>query len=174
MRQGRLLLTVALAVYALVICRAEDSWSFLDNVNLPIHETGHLVFAAFGEQITALGGTLFQLIVPIAFAISFAVRRDWHGASVMVWWAGQNCVNIGRYMADAVVQELPLVGGGEHDWAFLFGEWNVLAYSEPIGRNASIVGAIIMLGACIWGVLAALSNARSAAATRRQNATAVV
>ena len=31
-------------------------------VDLAIHETGHLVFAPFGEIITALGGTLFQLL----------------------------------------------------------------------------------------------------------------
>jgi hypothetical protein len=161
MRLGRLLLSIALAAYAVMICRAEDSWSFLDNVNLPIHETGHLVFAAFSEQVTALGGTLFQVIVPVAFAVSFALRRDWHSASVMTWWAGQNGVNIGRYMADAVVQELPLVGGGEHDWSFLFGEWNVLAYSEQYGQNAKMVGAVVMFGACVWGVCLAVGAARS-------------
>jgi hypothetical protein len=156
-------LTCALAIYGIAICGAEDSWSFIDNVNLPIHETGHLVFAAFGEQMTALGGTLFQLIVPLAFALNFALRRDCHAASVMTWWAGQNVVNIGRYMADAVVQELPLVGGGEHDWAFLFGEWNVLAYSERIGHDAKWVGAAIMFGATVWGVRAALRAAKPVA-----------
>lgn len=30
-------------------------------------------------------------------------------------------------MADAVAQERPLVGGGEHDWSHLFGEWNIPA-----------------------------------------------
>jgi hypothetical protein len=159
MRLGRLLLSLALALYAVMILRADDSWSLLDNVNLPIHETGHLVFGMFGEQITALGGTLFQLLVPLAFATRFAMQRDWHSSSVMVWWAGQNGVNIGRYMADAVVQELPLVGGGEHDWSFLFGEWNVLAHSEKIGHDAAGIGGVIMLAACAWGALLATRSA---------------
>ena len=159
MRLGRLLLSVTLALYAVMILRADDSWSLLDNVNLPIHETGHLVFGMFGDQITALGGTLFQLLVPFAFATRFAVQRDWHSTSVMLWWAGQNCVNIGRYMADAVAQELPLVGGGEHDWSFLFGEWNLLAYSEKIGHDAAGIGGVIMLAACAWGVLLATRSA---------------
>ena len=159
MRLGRSLLSLGLALYAVVILRAEDSWSLLDNVNLPIHETGHLVFGMFGEQITALGGTLFQLIVPLTFASRFAMQRDWHSTSVLIWWAGQNCVNVGRYMADAVVQELPLVGGGEHDWSFLLGEWNLLAYSEKLGQHTAVVGGAIMLAACAWGVVAATGRA---------------
>jgi hypothetical protein len=158
MSKARLLLTAALAAYGLSILRSDETFTLLDNVNLPIHETGHLVFAAFGEQITALGGTLFQLIVPLAFAISFLLRRDQHAASVMLWWVGQNCTYIGTYMADAVVQELPLVGGGEHDWSFLFGEWNLLAYSERIGHDVRMAGGAIMVAATIWGVLAALAR----------------
>jgi hypothetical protein len=159
MRMGRLLLTSALALYGLSIFRSPDTFTLLDNVNLPIHETGHLVFAMFGEQITALGGTLFQLIVPLAFATSFALRGDRHAASIMLWWVGQNCCYIGVYMADAVVQELPLVGGGEHDWGFLFGEWNVLAYSERIGHDVRMAGGAIMLAATVWGVREALRAA---------------
>jgi hypothetical protein len=156
MRPGRLILTLALAAYGLSLPRGETTFSLLDNVNLPIHETGHLVFAAFGEQVTAFGGTLFQLIVPLAFATSFLVRGDRHAASVMLWWVGQNCIYIGHYMADAVVQELPLVGGGEHDWGFLFGEWNVLAYSERIGHDTRLAGGAIMLAATLWGIRTAL------------------
>jgi hypothetical protein len=159
MRGGRLLLTVALAVYGLVVMRSDDPFNLIDNVNLPIHETGHLVFAAFGEQVTALGGTLFELVVPLAFAISFLFRGDRHATSVMLWWVGENCVYIGHYMADAVVQELPLVGGGEHDWSFLFGEWNALAYSERIGHDVRVTGGVIMLAATVWGVRAALAAA---------------
>jgi hypothetical protein len=168
MRTGRLLLTIALAAYGLVILRSTDTFTLLDNVNLPIHETGHLVFAAFGEQITALGGTLFQFIVPLAFAISFLVRRDQHAASVMLWWVGENCLYTGTYMADAVAQELPLVGGGEHDWSFLFGEWNVLAYSERIGHDVRMVGGAIMLAATVWGVLAALKIVGTESETERE------
>ena len=145
------------AAYGLSLMRREATFSLLDNVNLPIHETGHLVFAAFGERVTALGGTLLQLIVPLAFATSFFVRGDRHAASVMLWWVGQNCIYIGHYMADAVVQELPLVGGGEHDWGFLFGEWNVLAYSERIGHDVRLTGGAIMLAATLWGIRTTLT-----------------
>lgn len=47
------------------------------------------------------GGTLFQLIVPLAFVVYFWRRGDRHAASVPLWWVGQNCWNIARYVADA-------------------------------------------------------------------------
>lgn len=119
-------------------------WHFLDNVNLPIHETGHLVFAWGGEMFTALGGTLFQLILPLLFAWSFHRRGDATGTGAMLWWAGQNCLYIARYIADAPVQELPLVGGGEHDWAFLLANWGVLHRADAIARAVRLAGIIGM------------------------------
>lgn len=50
------------------------------------------------------------------------------------------------------MQELPLVGGGEHDWSFLFGEWNVLARSERIGHDVRMAGGASMLAATAWGI----------------------
>ena len=56
---GRLALTIVLAVYGFrILVHPEAGW-FLDNVDLPIHETGHLVFSPFGEFMQFAGGTLF-------------------------------------------------------------------------------------------------------------------
>ena len=60
--------------------------------------------------MNVLGGTLFQLIVPLTFAGYFAMKHDWHAATVPLWWTGQNCWNIARYISDARAQDLPLVG----------------------------------------------------------------
>lgn len=134
----------ALAVATLYMIATAQAWHFLDNVNLPIHETGHLVFAWGGEVLTALGGTLFQLIVPALFALSFRRRGDPLGTGVGIWWMGQNCLYIARYIADAPVQELPLVGGGEHDWAFLLAEWNFLHRADALARAVRLVGVVGM------------------------------
>src|SRR4051812_26818685 len=123
---GRLALTVVLALYSIPLMRHPEAGSFLDGIDLAIHETGHLVFGPFGEVIQFAGGTLFQLIVPATFVWYFARQRDRHAASVALWWIAQNLWNISVYVRDARVQELPLVGGGEHDWAFLLGHFNLL------------------------------------------------
>jgi hypothetical protein len=141
-----------LAIGTLYMIATAGQWHFLDNVNLPIHETGHLLFAWGGEVVTVLGGTLFQLIIPALFAWSFLRRGDMAGCGAGVWWAGQNCLNIARYIADAPVQELPLVGGGEHDWAFLLAHWGVLHRADAIARAARLVGVLGMaVGAVVAG-----------------------
>src|SRR6476646_3227249 len=105
-----------------------------------IHETGHLVFVFGGEFLTLLGGTLFQLIVPIAFVVALWRRRDHHGATVPLWWVGQSCWNISVYVQDARAQELPLVGGGEHDWANILGQLGWLEHDQSLGRAVWLVG----------------------------------
>jgi hypothetical protein len=62
------------------------------------------------------------------------------------------------YVRDARVQELPLVGGGEHDWAFLLGHFNLLAHDQGIGRSVHALGTLICLVAIISGVLVALQG----------------
>jgi hypothetical protein len=155
---GRLALTVVLALYSIPLMRHPEAGSFLDGIDLAIHETGHLVFALFGEVIQFAGGTLFQLIVPATFAWYFARQRDRHAASVALWWIAQNLWNISVYVRDARVQELPLVGGGEHDWAFLLGHFNLLAHDQGIGRTVHALGTLICLIAIVSGALVALQG----------------
>ena len=150
-RTARQAVSLLLLLYGFWIMRTPDGYHFLDDVDLPIHETGHLVFGWGGEVVTALGGTLFQLIVPAAFAVYFALRRDWHAATVPVWWMGQNGWNIARYVADARAQELPLVGGGEHDWAFLLSEWDLLGRDTAIAAKIRAAAFVVMTGAAVVG-----------------------
>src|SRR5690348_17208855 len=153
----RLLITVALALYGIPLMRHPEAGSFLDSIDLAIHETGHLVFAPFGEVIQFAGGTLFQLIVPAVFLVYFARRGDRHASTVALWWIAQNLWNISVYVRDARTQELPLVGGGEHDWAFLLGHFGVLAHDQGIGRTFHAIGTLLWLVAVAGGLLFALT-----------------
>jgi hypothetical protein len=55
-------------------------------------------------------------------------------------------------MADARAQELPLVGGGDHDWATIFDRWHVLVYDTRIADVVNIIGWIGMTAVCAWVV----------------------
>ncbi|MFL5574933.1 MAG: hypothetical protein ACJ79S_03045 [Gemmatimonadaceae bacterium] len=154
-RAARLLLTLALAAYGVACLRSPDEFRLLDNVDLAIHETGHLVFLPFGEFVNFLGGTLFQLIVPAAFVAYFLRQGDRHAACVALWWVAQNCWNVARYVADARAQELPLVGGGEHDWAYLLGELGWLARDQQIAGAVRATGTALLALATAGGLLAA-------------------
>lgn len=153
-RAGRLALTVVLAVYGFALLRHPEAGSLMDSVDLPIHETGHLVFLPFGEFIQFLGGTLFQLIVPSVFVGYFLKRKDRHAASAALWWVAQNFWNISVYVKDARAEELPLVGGGEHDWAYLLGRMGWLPRDQIIGQRIWAVGVLVYLIAIAGGLVA--------------------
>jgi hypothetical protein len=152
---ARRLLTVALLVYGLYDLSHLGRGTLLDGVDLAIHETGHIVFAPFGEFIGFAGGTLFQLIMPAAFVVYFTRRGDGHAASVALWWVGQNCGHIAYYVADARAMELPLVGGGEHDWNYLLGELGQLARDQAISHAIVVAGVLLVLGSAAWGWVSA-------------------
>jgi hypothetical protein len=152
MARGRLLLTAALGVYGLYYLLVPGHFGLIDNVDLAIHETGHLVFGPFGEFIGTLGGTLLQLIFPLVFAGYFLRRGDRHAATVAAWWVAQNCWNISVYVQDARAQELPLVGGGEHDWAYLLAELDLLRYDHTIGQLVRVAGMLIFAYATLRGL----------------------
>ena len=126
---------------------------FLDLVNLPFHEAGHIVLMPFGETMHFLGGTLGQLAVPALLVVYFLIRkRQPFAAAVCAWWAGENFINIAVYMADARDLALPLLGGGHHDWNTLFYEFGLLSHESVafISTATHRVGAVIMLTGLAW------------------------
>ncbi|MGZ8391313.1 MAG: hypothetical protein ACXWWK_00580 [Gemmatimonadales bacterium] len=152
-RRWRAILTLVLAIYGYLCLRNPGEYRWLDSLDLAIHETGHLVFMFGGETLTILGGTLFQLIVPAVFGIALWRAGDRHGATVPLWWLGQNSWNISVYIRDARAQELPLVGGGEHDWATLLGQWGWMSRDGAIADAVHLVGVLIYLVAILGGWL---------------------
>jgi hypothetical protein len=154
-RRGRLVLTLGLALYGIPCLMRPGDGRLLDGVDLAIHETGHLVFAPFGEFVGFLGGTLGQLLMPAIFIAYFWRQRDRHAASIALWWVAQNLWNISVYVADARTEELPLVGGGEHDWAYLLGRLGWLSHDAQLSRAIWLIGVALYVVAVIGGVRAA-------------------
>mgnify|MGYP002525704187 CR=1 FL=1 len=139
--------------------------AFLHNVNLPFHEAGHVIFGIFGQFIGSLGGTLGQLLVPVICGIALLRRHDTFGASVCLWWFGENFLDIAPYMADARAGELPLLGGnygksspyGFHDWEFILGETGLLAWDKTLAALTLNSGRAIMVLAMVNGVLTSIA-----------------
>lgn len=128
--------------------------SFLHNVNLPFHEYGHRAFSPFGAFWTALGGSLFQIVLPLFPLVWFMVwQRDNFAASIMLWWCGQNFIDVAPYIADAQLRLLPLIGGDEnsHDW------WNILRmagkldFADYYANWSFTIGACVILLSNAWG-----------------------
>ena len=153
MRWVRIATIVALVAYGFLLLRDTDEPGILHNIDLPIHETGHLVFMPFGETMHILGGSLFQILFPAIFVGYFvAVRRDRFAAAVCLVWVAQNFFDVAIYVADARAQELPLVGGGEHDWFNLLDGWNVLEKDTLYAARLRAVGVMLLLAAAWIGI----------------------
>ena len=150
-RRWRTALTLVLAVYGWACLRSPGEYRWLDSLDLAIHETGHLVFGFAGDTLHILGGTLFQLLIPAAFVLALWRRGDRHGATVPLWWMAQNCWNISVYIRDARAQELPLVGGGEHDWAILLEQFGWLNRDQSVGGAVYFAGAVLYAVAIVAG-----------------------
>ncbi|MFO7525685.1 MAG: hypothetical protein R6W68_09540 [Ignavibacteriaceae bacterium] len=110
-------------------------YGLLDNIDLVIHEAGHLFFKFFGKFIYTLGGTLMQIILPSLIAWYFLRNHYRTGVQFAFLWLGQNFINISVYAADAQARKLPLLGGNKvyHDWHYLLGQLNILQYDYLVG-----------------------------------------
>ena len=156
-RGARIGLTVILAFFGFRMLVHPDAGWLMDSVDLPIHETGHLVFLPFGEVMQFLGGSLFQIIVPAVFAGYFLKRGDKHAAFTCLWWVAQNFWNVSIYIGDARSEVLPLVGGGEHDWAFLLGRFGWLNKDHVIARDVWVIGVMTYVVSIGGGLISALN-----------------
>ena len=128
---------------------------FIDSANLIVHEAGHPLFSYFGQTLMIWGGTLLELFVPFALAVSFAYRRQVAATAFCTFFFFENFLYISVYMADARAQELPLVTTGdadfaEHDWFRIFSDLGVLQHDTAIAKVISLIGWIGMLATCGW------------------------
>jgi len=130
--------------------------SFMHAILLPIHEAGHILFMPFGEFMTILGGSLFQLLLPlIAAATVLWQNRDTFGAALGVWWCGVSLMDLAAYIYDAKNPQLILLGGhtgeeGPHDWIYLLGVFGKVQQSPTYGFVSHKMGLLLMLAAVFW------------------------
>lgn len=139
----------------LLLATDKDGYlAVLDDFNLVVHEAGHPLFGTFGESAGLWGGTLLQLLVPLAIAGVFFWQRAALSFAFAGLWFFENLLNVARYMADARAQELPLVGGGEHDWWNILSRHGLLEQDTAIAAVVRTVGWVGMVSMVVFAVLA--------------------
>lgn len=118
----------------------------LFGLNLLIHEAGHLCFAALGPFLHAAGGTILQLLIPVAIAAHFWQYRSVLGMQVGLLWLGQNCIDVSVYVADARRQALELLPNSQHDWHYLLTQTGLLDYDLVIAYLFCVAAMLCFLG----------------------------
>jgi hypothetical protein len=142
---------VGFGLFLLVLLRSEPGFVLIvDHANLLFHEAGHPIIGLFSARLEPYGGTIGQLAFPIALLVGCWRKRNALGVAVSGIWFFENWLNIARYLADARSMELPLVGGGDHDWNTILSRWGLLAYDTQIAINLRMVAWLGIAASCGW------------------------
>ncbi|MFN9201603.1 MAG: hypothetical protein ACK6DP_00850 [Gemmatimonas sp.] len=145
-------LALALAYDAQRVIRlAPEAAGLFGGITLAFHELGHVLWSPLGEWFAVAGGSLTQLVVPIAACLVLRRQKDELGAVMPLFWLASSLGNLAAYIADARTLDLPLVsiGDGEeviHDWNYL------LAHAGGLPRDAQMAAWCRMVA---WLVLGA-------------------
>ncbi len=175
---GRLALAGVLAWLAWIAFRDELGYvPLLSDIDLAIHEFGHMLFMPFGIQffgstMMILGGSLTQVAFPLVFFGYFmrkqddGRRRDLFAAMVCLWWSGINLLSVAMYCADSRAGQLMLLDGSTgqesdgHDWNNLLTRWGLLQHDTAIARWMRAIAWLVCVGSIIVAVWSALQQPR--------------
>jgi hypothetical protein len=175
-------LAVALAWLAWVAFRDDLGYvPLLSDIDLAIHEFGHMLFMPFGiqflgETMMILGGSLTQVAFPLVFFGYFwrkqddGRRRDLFAAMVCLWWSGINLLSVAIYCADSRAGQLMLLDGSTgqesdgHDWNNLLTRWGLLAHDTAIARRMRAIAFVVCVGSIVVAAWSALQAQREQSA----------
>jgi hypothetical protein len=155
---SKLVLAGSFIVYFCWIAVDPMQGSFLDNVDLPIHEFGHLLFRPFGQFLMVAGGSLFQVIFPAVFVGYFIWQRRLYSAAIVLFWVGQSILNVWVYASDAVVMQLVLTSGftgsegSFHDWNYLLTATGLLSSTKIVAGIIRLAGTLVIITAGVLSV----------------------
>jgi hypothetical protein len=164
--RGRIALLAIIGVWgaSVVVGRMTEPPTVLHLSVILFHEAGHVLFGPFGEALRVAGGTLGQLLIPLACAVALHRRGDNFGAAIGGAWMALSLIDASVYAYDAADPVLPLIGGGTgadrfHDFVFLFERYGQLAHARGWAVVMKGLGTLGLLASLAWGaVLLALQG----------------
>jgi hypothetical protein len=178
-KYARLALAVFLAWLAWSAFHNEYGYiPLLSDIDLAIHEFGHMLFMPFGIQFLGntmmiLGGSLTQVAFPLLFFGYFVRKesdgrpRDLFAAMVCLWWSGINLLSVAIYCADSRAGQLMLIDGSTgqesdgHDWNNLLTRWGLLEHDTVIARWMRAIAWLVCVGSILVAVWSALQAPRA-------------
>ncbi len=127
--------------------------SFLHGFLLIIHEAGHFM-TPFGDFAAILGGTLWQIFIPLVIAVYFFLSRQFFSSALVLFLVGFSFLDASVYVGDARARALPLITFDKdtHDW------WNLLLMTELLRYDQIMAGLFYIQGwlffalACFLGI----------------------
>ena len=152
-RIARIISALLSCAYALHYAMTPQDWHFIDAADLIFHEAGHAIFSFFGDFIHVAMGSGFQILLPFFIALYFFYQRQALSGAICLMWTEMNLISVSIYAGDAIVMQLPLLGGDSviHDWNYLLTELHMLRWTSQIAYT------FMALGVTLTGLGVALS-----------------
>lgn len=147
-------ITTIIGIYFIWHAFHPEVWIFLNNIDLAVHEAGHFIFVLLGEFIGIAGGSIMQILIPALFVFYFWQKEELWQSSTVMFWLGENILEVSFYARDAQIMSLPLIGGDGaiHDWNYLLTSLKLLPYAVFISNLIFFAGFLIIFGAIIMGL----------------------
>lgn len=139
--------------------RADESSNILLSglyfIEFGVHEASHLVTAFLPQMLVAVAGSIGEIGFTVLIFYAAIKGKAYFAAIFAGLWIMLAMSNVGRYMADARSQLLPLIGPGEtvqHDWNYVFGQLGWLNADTAIGGTLRGLGIAVGVAALGWGL----------------------
>ena len=120
-------------------------------INLGIHEAGHyVIFPMFGEFMSTLGGSLFEVLAPIIAMLSFHFHRQYFAVAFCFGWLATALFDTANYIRDAQEMAMPLLFG-RHDWNYLLSSMGALENDDFIAKIVYFTGFLSLSICLVYG-----------------------
>ncbi len=124
-------------------------------IEFGVHEASHLIATGLPQILIAAAGFVVELLFVVLILVATLKARSYFASVFVGLWVmfSMNC--IGRYMSDARVQILPLIGPGnnpQHDWHYIFSYFGWLNLDTTIGSATRYIGDLIGILALVFGL----------------------
>jgi hypothetical protein len=124
-------------------------------VEFGVHEVSHLLVGFLPHIFVAAAGSIGEIIFTILIVIAAIKARSYFAMIFGAIWMMLAMNSVGRYIADARAQVIPLMGPSPepiHDWHFIFSQLGWLHYDTMIGSALRWLGNGIGFIALLFGL----------------------
>jgi hypothetical protein len=124
-------------------------------IDFGVHEASHIAVAFLPAILVAAAGSIGEVSFTLLLLFATLKAKSYFASVFAGLWVMLGFVSVGRYMADARAQTLPLIGPGEtvkHDWNFVFSELGWLNADVFIGGTVRTIGIVIGVASLLFGL----------------------
>ena len=148
-----LIMAAILTIWGWQLLTQQQPFIPLDNVNTGIHEWSAVFYGFGGIVFICFMQNLVQIVIPLLFAFYFFYTKQTLGFAFSLFWTGDNIIQVGVYMADAIKMQLNICSlvyfecgdNSLHDWHIIFSAWGLLPESQAIGDFIRLLGSAVLL-----------------------------